>query len=80
MSDSTPVADHQLDARGLRCPQPLLLARRAMAGMVSGAVLLIHTDDPHALIDLEAWCLRFGHAYLGACQQGSDWSVRVRRA
>jgi tRNA 2-thiouridine synthesizing protein A len=40
-----PVIHQTLDARGLKCPLPILLARKALRGLAGGAVLeLLATD------------------------------------
>lgn len=40
-----------VDARGLRCPLPVLLARRALARHAAARVLLL-TDDPASGMDV----------------------------
>ncbi len=48
-----------LDARGLRCPLPVLMARRAFAKRGAKAVLLL-TDDPASIIDVPHFCAESG--------------------
>ena len=38
--------DHQLDAIGLRCPEPVMMVRAAIRKMNDGETLLITADDP----------------------------------
>ena len=45
-----------LDLRGLKCPLPALLAKRALLGASRGASLEIVTDDPLAPIDVPHMC------------------------
>jgi tRNA 2-thiouridine synthesizing protein A len=52
-----------VDARGLACPLPLALAKRAMAELPAGAVLTVLATDPEAPIDLAAWAADEGHAF-----------------
>ncbi|MGN6768073.1 MAG: sulfurtransferase TusA family protein [Rhizobiaceae bacterium] len=49
------------DLRGLNCPLPGLKARKRLAGMRPGALLLIETTDPLAVIDIPAFCKDNGH-------------------
>ncbi len=49
------------DLRGLNCPLPVLKARKRLAGMRPGALLLIETTDPLAVIDIPAFCKDNGH-------------------
>lgn len=53
--------DQLIDATGLKCPQPLLLVKKAMNKLKSGQILWLKATDPHTDLDLEVWCERFGH-------------------
>lgn len=50
-----------VDAKGLKCPQPLLLAKQGIKQVQVKQVLLLEATDPHTDLDLEVWCARFGH-------------------
>ena len=52
-----------MDARGLACPLPLTMAKRAMAGLARGEELLVLSTDREAPIDLAAWAEAEGHSY-----------------
>jgi TusA-related sulfurtransferase len=52
-----------VDARGLACPLPLTMAKRAMASLAPGEELLVLSTDREAPIDLAAWALAEGHSY-----------------
>ncbi|MEL7308510.1 MAG: sulfurtransferase TusA [Pseudomonadota bacterium] len=43
--------DHQLDALGLRCPEPVMMVRGAVRKMKDGETLLIIADDPSTKSD-----------------------------
>jgi tRNA 2-thiouridine synthesizing protein A len=43
-----------VDARGLRCPLPLVKARAALAGLADSETLVVLATDPEAPIDLAA--------------------------
>ncbi len=45
-----------LDLRGLKCPLPALLAKRALRAAPRGAVIEIVTDDPLAAVDVPHMC------------------------
>lgn len=55
-----PVAD-SLDARGLRCPEPLMLVRNRIRGMAHGELLHVTATDPTTQRDLEQFCRFMGH-------------------
>ena len=44
------------DLRGLKCPLPVLKARKRLAAMPPGSRLWIETTDPLAVIDIPAFC------------------------
>lgn len=71
-----PVADEQIDARGLNCPLPILRAKKALAVLDSGQVLSVLTTDPHAAGDFQAFCRQTGNALL-AQQPTEDGTALV---
>jgi len=52
-----------VDARGLACPLPLTMAKRRMAELGAGDVMVVLATDPEASIDLAAWAARDGLGY-----------------
>jgi tRNA 2-thiouridine synthesizing protein A len=54
--------DEVLDLRGLKCPLPALMAKKAMARGASGAKLTVLADDPLAAVDIPHMCHGEGHA------------------
>jgi tRNA 2-thiouridine synthesizing protein A len=69
-----------LDARGLKCPLPVLRARKAIQGLVPGAVLHILATDPGSVRDFEAFCAATGHALVEQTEQDGAFSFRVQKA
>ena len=55
-----------VDARGLRCPLPVIHLGRRAVDAAPGAVLEVWATDPAAASDIPAWCRMRGHDYLGA--------------
>ncbi len=62
----SPPWDAECDAAGLKCPLPVLRARRALAFLPPGAVLRLCATDPMAAIDVPHFCAEAGHALLAA--------------
>ena len=54
--------DEILDFRGLKCPLPAMLARKALAPMPSGVTVTVLADDPLAVVDIPHMCHGEGHA------------------
>lgn len=55
------TADRQLDARGLKCPLPVLKARKAMKALATGETLEVLASDPSAPQDFRSFCDTTGH-------------------
>jgi tRNA 2-thiouridine synthesizing protein A len=60
-SSTGPAHDDELDAQGLRCPEPLLLVRNRLRGMAKGQVLHILATDPSTTRDFHNLCRFMGH-------------------
>ena len=69
-----------LDLRGLKCPLPALLAKKALARLGPGAVLTVLADDPMAAVDIPHMCHSEGHAVDGVASRGSYNEFTLRRA
>jgi len=57
-----------LDARGLKCPLPVLKAEKRLAGMGAGEALIVLATDPMAKVDIPLYCRQHGHACAEARQ------------
>lgn len=67
-----PNADMTVDATGLKCPLPILRAKKALAQMESGQVLEVITTDNHAERDFQAFCAQTGNILLAQNQSDDD--------
>ncbi len=84
-SEADGAADHgaagwavDVDARGLRCPAPVLRAAVAARALPAGALLRVLATDPAAAVDLPAWARMRGHAVVRCDRSGDDVVVTVR--
>lgn len=57
-----PQAHLEVDASGLKCPLPILRAKKALAQLDSGQVLKVITTDTHAVRDFQAFAKQTGNA------------------
>lgn len=69
----------EVDASGLKCPLPILRAKKALAQMASGDVLKVITTDPHAEKDFQAFCKQTGNGLLAQEAHGDALWHFVRR-
>jgi len=56
------AAPETIDARGLKCPLPVLKVEKRLAALPTGATILVLATDPMARIDIPLFCRRQGHA------------------
>ena len=51
--------DVKIDAKGLRCPEPLMVVRNKMMDMESGEIIMVIATDPSTSWDFPNFC-KFG--------------------
>lgn len=47
---------HEVDARGLACPMPVIELARAINEVAVGARVRLVATDPAAVVDVPVWC------------------------
>ena len=55
---------HQIDARRLLCPMPVIRTQDRIATLTPGDQLTIRCTDPGVKHDIPAWCRLNGHQVL----------------
>jgi len=58
--------DKELDARGLKCPLPILRCKKALSELQNGQVLKAVATDPGSVKDFQAFCRQTGHEMLSS--------------
>ena len=58
------MSEHYLDVTGLKCPLPILRAKKALATLACGDVLTVDATDAGAPDDFAAFCRQTGHVLL----------------
>ncbi|QIM20691.1 sulfurtransferase TusA family protein [Phycicoccus sp. HDW14] len=67
-----------VDARGLRCPVPVVRVARVARDLAPGAVVVLLADDVAARSDVPAWARMRGHAVDLEDEDGwTRYTVRV---
>jgi tRNA 2-thiouridine synthesizing protein A len=69
-----------LDLRGLKCPLPALLAKKALARLSPGAVLKVLADDPMSAVDIPHMCHGEGHAVDAVASHNGTSEFVLRKA
>ena len=66
-----------LDLTGLKCPLPVLKARRQISQMAAGERLDVMADDPAAPLDVEHFCSTGGHALVETRSEGEIFTFCI---
>lgn len=69
-----------LDASGLKCPLPVLKARKAMRDVPPGGVLRVIATDPGAPKDFEHFCKTTGHRLLAAREEEGKLVFEIEKS
>lgn len=68
-----------LDAKGMKCPLPVLRARKAMKQVDVGGLLRVEATDPGSVQDFRAFCETTGHELLDSQEDGGVYSFTIRK-
>jgi len=66
------MSQHELDARRILCPLPVIRTQDKVATLKAGDQLTVTCTDPGALHDIPAWCRINGHKVIHTEQQGDE--------
>ncbi len=72
-------SDHELDARGLNCPLPILKAKKALSQMHSGETLKIIATDSGSVRDFQAFAKQTGNELVDQHAEGDEFVHVLRR-
>ncbi|MDA0978081.1 MAG: sulfurtransferase TusA [Proteobacteria bacterium] len=73
------AADVDIDARGLRCPEPLMVVRNRMMDMEKGQVIKVTATDPSTSWDFPKFCNFLNHELLHAETEGELYLYWIRK-
>lgn len=79
MSDVFATAEHQLDAIGLRCPEPVMMIRKKVRELAAGETLLITADDPSTTRDIPSFCRFMEHTLLAEETSESPYRYVIQK-
>jgi tRNA 2-thiouridine synthesizing protein A len=72
------MSRHQLDARNMLCPLPVIKTQDKAAELHSGDTLEVVCTDPGALNDIPAWCRINGHEVLESHESDDEVFITLR--
>jgi tRNA 2-thiouridine synthesizing protein A len=76
---SKPVADRTLDAKGLNCPEPVMLLHVAIDEIATGAILHVLATDPTTCRDIPQFCAFLGHTLLEQQIEHSPYEYWIKK-
>ncbi len=71
--------DVEVDASGLKCPLPILRAKKALSAMNSGQILKVMATDPSAVKDFRAFCKQTGNELIDTEESETLSTIFLRR-
>ncbi len=73
------MADHDLDARGLNCPLPILRAKKALNDLSGGQTLQIVATDPGSVKDFAAFAKQTGNELLDSSEANGEFIFLIKK-
>lgn len=77
--DSNTSNPIELDARGLYCPEPVMLLHNKILDIKAGQVLRITATDPSTSRDIPKFCAYLGHDLVAQNQNGEFYVYDIRK-
>ncbi|MGF2735108.1 sulfurtransferase TusA [Marinobacter sp. DUT-1] len=71
--------DAELDARGLFCPEPVMMLHNRINDVEPGGVLRVVATDPSTTRDIPRFCQFLGHELVGQAEQEGEFVYLIRR-
>ena len=68
---------HELDARRLLCPMPVIRTQHRIKQLAPGDTLAVTCTDPGVKQDIPAWCRINGHTVLGIREADDEIIVEI---
>jgi len=69
----------KLDARGLKCPMPIVKTAQAIKTVAQGELLEVVATDPGSVADFAAWSRSTGNELVENSAQGGEYRFVIRR-
>ena len=74
------VATQTLDVKGLKCPLPVLRAKKSLKALAAGDVLEVLATDPSAVQDFQVFCETTGDTLLEWGEAEGVYSFRIEKS
>ncbi len=71
---------HDLNAEGLYCPEPVMMLHSKVAEMQVGEVLRVTATDPSTRRDIPKFCQMLGHTLVNSCEEESMFIYWIQKS
>ena len=71
--------DHELDARGLNCPIPILRTKKFLTTMETGEIVRIMATDPGSVKDFEAFARQTDNELLSSTEAKDEFQFTLKK-
>ena len=73
-------SEHTLDARGLLCPEPVMMLHAAVRKVAPGEVLQMLATDPSTQRDVPKFCQFLGYELVDHREEENEFVYWIRKA
>jgi TusA-related sulfurtransferase len=68
-----------VDAKGLACPMPVLLARKGIDEIELGQLMVVESTDAGSKSDIPSWTRDMGHELISSETDGPVYTYTIRK-
>ena len=79
-SENSNSTEHLLDAKGLFCPEPVMLLHKKIREINDGEVLVLVATDPSTTRDVHKFCHFLGHELLSTAENDKVYRYSIRKS
>lgn len=76
---TTTQISSQIDACGLRCPEPIMMIRKTVRNLKDGDMLLVIADDPSTTRDIPSFCRFMDHTLVQSSTDQPPYQYLIRK-
>tara|TARA_B110000438_G_scaffold140902_1_gene136028 strand:+ start:1085 stop:1330 length:246 start_codon:yes stop_codon:yes gene_type:complete len=72
------MSEHEIDARRLLCPMPVIRTQDKIKTLEDGDLLTVTCTDPGVTSDIPAWCRIHGHEIIATLTERREIIITIR--
>ncbi|GAA5316508.1 MAG: sulfurtransferase TusA [Candidatus Pelagadaptatus aseana] len=71
---------HTLDAKGLECPEPVMMLHKVVREAASGEMIKVMATDPSTKRDIPQFCQFLGHELVDKAETESEFLFLIQKS